>query len=174
MFEKYSYKQKVYALLFLFLIISITAYKRSFHPLFEVITEYKALSKKAADINKKAMSTNGLIKDVAYLDQIIGKDGITKEMVQQGIVSFAAKNSPEISISDLQPIHDFPEDDYRVITNQLDVTGKSNQLLKLAYDFEKKYTLSRIISMKFYTIKNNNKTEVLHLKMTFQNYENNK
>lgn len=174
MFEKYSYKQKNYALIILFFMLSITAYKRSFHDLFEVITTYKNTSKKAEDINKKTKNMDRLIKDVTYLDKIIGKEGITKEMVQQGIVSFASKNAPEVSISDLQPIHDYHEDDYRIITNQLDVTGNTDQLLKLAYDFEKKFNLSRIVSMNFYTTKNNNKSEVLHLKMIFQNYENNK
>lgn len=174
MFENYSYKRKFYALLGLFFILSVTAYKRSFHTLFDVVKEYRTLSKKADDINKKAKNTNGLMKDIAYLDKIIGKEGVTKEMVQQGIVSFASENSPEISINDLKPIHDFPEDNYHIITNQLDITGDSNQLLNLAYNFEKQFNLSRIVSMNFYTIKKNNKSEVLHLKMIFQNYENNK
>ena len=174
MFENYSYKQKFYALIVLFCMLSITAYKRSFHTLCYVINEYQILSKKADDINKKAKSTDGLTKDIGYLDKIIGKEGTTKEMVQQGIVSFGSENAPEVSISDLKPIHDFPEDDYHIITNQLDVTGNSNQLLNLAYNFEKKFNLSRMVSMHFYTTKKNNKSEVLHLKMIFQNYENNK
>ncbi|MDX6191310.1 hypothetical protein SGQ83_18290 [Flavobacterium sp. Fl-318] len=174
MFENYSYKQKFHALIVLFFMLSFTAYKRSFHTLFDVITEYRILSEKADNINKKAKNTNGLTRDLAYLDKIIGKEGVSKEMVQQGIISFASENSPGISISDLKPIHNFPEDDYHIITNQLDVTGNSNQLLKLAYDFEKKFNLSRIVSTSFYTTKNNNKSEVLHLKMIFQNYENNK
>jgi hypothetical protein len=174
MFENYSYKQKFYALGVLFCLLSITAYKRSFRPLFEVFNEYQTLSKKADEINKKAKNTDGLVKDIAYLDKIIGKEGTSKEMVQQGIVSFASENAPAVSINDLKPIHDFPEDDYHIITNQLDVTGNSNQLLSLAYNFEKKFNLSRIVSMNFYTTKKNNKSEVLHLKMIFQNYENNK
>lgn len=174
MFENYSYKQKFYALIILFFMLSITAYKRSFHTLFEVISEYKMLSKKADDINKKSKNTGTLTNDIAYLDKIIGKEGVTKEMVQQGIVSFASTNSNNISISDLKPIHDFPEDDYHIITNQLDVTGNANQLLELAYNFEKKFDFSRMVSQNFYTTKKNNKSEVLHLKMIFQNYENNK
>ncbi|MFB9108532.1 hypothetical protein [Flavobacterium gyeonganense] len=174
MFENYSYKQKFYALGVLFCLLSITAYKRSFHTLFDVISEYRILSKKADDINKKAKNTDGLTQDIAYLDKIIGKEGTTKEIVQQGIVSFASENAPAVSISDLKPIHNFPEDDYHIITNQLDVTGNSNELLGLAYSFEKKFDLSRIVSMNFYTTKKNDKSEVLHLKMIFQNYENNK
>lgn len=174
MFENYSYKQKFYALTALFFILSLTAYKRSFHALFDVVAEYRTLSKKADDINKKSKNTNEITKDIAYLDKIIGKEGVAKEIVQQGIVSFAAENDPQVSISDLKPIHDFPEDHYHIITNQLDLTGNSNQLLNLAYNFEKKFSLSRLVSMNFYTTKKNNKSEVLHLKMIFQNYENNK
>jgi Tfp pilus assembly protein PilO len=174
MFENYSYKQKFHALIIIFFMLSITAYKRSFYTLYEVVSEYRTLSKTVDDINKKAKNTGGLNKDISYLDKIMGKEGVSKEMVQQGIVSFASENSRGISINDLKPIHDFSEDDYHIITNQLDVTGNSNQLLKLTYDFEKNFNLSRIVSMNFYTAKKNNKSDVLHLKMIFQNYENNK
>ena len=174
MFENYSYKQKFYALIIIFCMLSVAAYKRSFHTLFEVVSEYRTLSKKAEDINKKSKNTGTLKNDVEYLNKIIGKEGITKEMVQQGIISFASTNSSGISINDLKPIHDFPEDNYHIITNQLDVTGNANQLLELAYSFEKNFNYSRMVSQNFYTIKKNNKSEVLHLKMIFQNYENTK
>jgi Tfp pilus assembly protein PilO len=171
MFEQYSYKKKLIALLLVFVMLTITAYKRSFSTLFQTISEYKALSLKVDELNKKSNNTNGLIKDLAHLDKIIGKDGTTKEMIQQEIVGFASKNHTGISINDVQPIHVFLDENYNVITNQIDVTGGANNLLQLAFDFEKKFDFSRIINMYFYTSKNNNKSDVLHLKMTFQNYE---
>lgn len=174
MFENYSHKQKFYALIVLFFLLSITAYKRSFRTLFEVVSEYRMLSKKADDINKKSKNASNLPKELAYLDKIIGKENVAKEIVQQEIISFVSNTAPEVSINNLASIHDFQEDDYHIITNQLDVTGNSNQLLNLAYNFEKKFNFSRIVSMNFYTTKKNNKSEVLHLKMIFQNYENNK
>ena len=135
------------------------------------IFEDNVLYSKIDELNKKANNTKGLIEDVAYLDKIIGKEGTTKEMIQQGIVSFASENHAGISIHEVQPIHVFLDENYTIITNQLDVTGGANQLLLLGYDFEKKFDLSRITSMNFYTTKNNNKSEVLHLKLIFQNYE---
>lgn len=173
MFEQYSYKKKCTALVVIFVMLSITAYKRSFKTLFEVIGEYKSLSAKVEGLNSKAKNTNGLMKDVAYLDKIIGKEGTSKEMVQQGLVSFASKKQ-NVSINDLQAIHVFSDENYTVVTNQLDITGGANPLLQLGYDFEKNFNLSRIVSMNFYTTKKNNNSEVLHLKMIFQNYENNK
>ncbi len=174
MFEQYSYKQKFSALLILFLMLCIAAYKRSFSQLIQTYKEHKVLSEKIADFSSKSNKLDALIKDVAVLDKVIGKAGQSKEVVQQEIISFASKKHPEVSISDLQPIHVFSDIDYKIVTNQLDVTGNANQLLRLAYDFEKEFSYSRIVSMHYYTIKKNNKTEVLHLKMIFQNYENNK
>lgn len=174
MFEKYSYKKKFTALLFIFVMLLITAYKRSFHTLIDVIRENKSLSEKTNTINKKSNNIDKLSQEINYLDRVIGKEGITKEMVQQGIINFASTEDPGISINDLKSSHVFTDENYRIISNQLDVTGNCNQLLALGYGFEKKFDYSRIVSMNFYTTKKNNTSEVLHLKMIFQNYENNK
>lgn len=173
MFEKYTYKQKCMALAVVFCMLSIAAYKRSFSTLFQVISEYNISSKKVADFEAKTKNSASLAKEIDYLNKTIGKEGVSKEEVQQEIISFAS-NHPAISINDLQPIHIFENENYRAITNQLDVTGNSNSLLALGYDFEKKFNFSRIVSMKYYTTKKNNKSDALHLKILFQNYENTK
>jgi hypothetical protein len=174
MFEKYSYKKKNLALLVLTFIIAITAYKRSFHTLIQVMKEYNTLSKKNEDVNKKSGNSNNLHKEVAYLDRIIGKEGVSKEAIQQEIVNFTSKRHPEVSINILEPIHLFQDENHTVITNQLDVTGNVNQLIQLGYDFEKNFSYSRIVNMHFYISKKNNKTDLLHFKIIFQNYEKNK
>src|SRR5258705_13285972 len=137
MFEKYSYKKRFLALLVLAFMIAITAYKRSFYTLIQVIKEHDSLSEKLENVNNKTGNTTSLIKEVAYLDRLIGKDGVSKEIVQQEIVNFTSKRHPKISINVLEPIHLFQDDKNTIITNQLDVTGNVNQLLQLGYDFEK-------------------------------------
>lgn len=174
MFNQYTFKQKFTALLVLFVLLGITAYKRSFSQLIQTYKEHQQLSEKMNDFNSKSGKMDALVKDVALMDRVIGKAGASKEVIQQEIMRFASEKHPQVSISELQPIHVFSDDDYQIVTNQLDVTGNANQLIKLAYDFEKEFTFSRIVSMQYYTTKKNNKTEVLHLKMIFQNYENNK
>lgn len=172
MFEKYSYKQKCMALLLVFLMLSVAAYRRSFSPLVQAISEHRALRQKTESINGKSKDLKSLEREIAWLDKEIGKGGVTKQMVQQGIVGFATKH-PGISINDLDPIHVFSDGSYNIITNQLDLTGKVNELMHLGYDFEKKFTLSRPVSMNFYTAKKNNQPAILHLKIIFQNYESN-
>jgi len=174
MFEKYSYKQKCLALAVLFVLLSVTAYKRSFSTLFEVMAEYRSLSAKAEDVGRKSQNTGRLTREIEWFDKVIGKEDVSKEQVQQGIVGFASQKQAGVSINDLQPIHLFSDENYNIITNQLDLTGKTGQLLALSYDFEKEFLLSRPVSMKYYMAKKNNKSEVLHLKIIFQNYENTK
>lgn len=174
MFEKYSYKKKFFALLVMTFIIAITAYKRSFSTLIQVIKEHNALSKKIEDVNQKAGNSSVLTKEVAYLDRLIGKEGVPKEVIQQEIVNFTAKRHPKVSINVLEPIHLFQDENHTIITNQLDVTGSINQLLQLGYDFERNFSDSRIVNMHFYLSKKNNKTDLLHFKIIFQNYEKNK
>lgn len=173
MFEQYTYKKKFIALGLVFVMLSITAYKRSFATLFEVIKENKELTNNVEQLNHKAKNSDKLIQEVAALDKLIGKEGMQSQEVQQQIVNFAT-NKANVSISDLQPIHIADDGNYVISTNQIDVTGNVNQLLQLGYAFEKDFDLSRLASMNLYTTKKNNKAEVLHLKMIFQNYGNTK
>lgn len=174
MFNQYSYKVKFQFLLVFFMMLSIAAYKRSFSNLIALYAENRSLKDKKELINSQRPNIANLNKEVENLDKLIGKEGVEKEKIQQEIINFLVKNGSAVSIFDLQPIHDFVQDDYQIDTFQLDLIGNYNQLLSLAYSFEKQFEYSKIISMKFYTDKRNNKTMTLHLKLIFQNYENNK
>ncbi len=169
MFEQYTYKQKFMALLIVFVMLSITAYKRSFSTLFQVMKENRELNNQVNQLANKAKNSDKLIQEVAALDKLIGKEGMQSQEVQQQIVNFATKNA-NVSISDLQPIHIADDGNYVISTNQIDVTGNVNQLLQTSYAFEQKFEWSRLASVNFYTIKKNDKLEALHLKMIFQNY----
>ena len=171
MFNQYTYKQKFTALLIVFCMLLVTAYKRSFSQLITSYSEYKTLSEKANEFNSKSKQFGKLTTDVASLDQIIGKGGKPKEIIQQEIISFIANKHSEVAINTIQPIHLFNDQSFAVVTNIIDLTGNSNQLLQTAYDFENNFNTSKIVSLQFYTEKKSDKEEKLHLKLIFQNYE---
>lgn len=173
MFEKYSYKQKTIALLILIVLLSITAYKRSFSNLISVYNENKNLIQLSEEINSKSKNIEKLSKDIVRLDNCLGNQDVASEEAQQEIVSFATLHKG-ISINNVQSIHVFEGENYKAYTNQLEVTGGINDLLVLAYDFETKFNLSRVINIQFYKIKKSNSNEQLYLKIVFQNYEMNK
>lgn len=172
-FEKYTYKTKVKALAVLFVLLSYTSYKRSFTSLISLIRENKELNEKANKVNNKPNDINNLNDQLMLLDRMIGGEVNNKEEIQHNIINFISRYSQDISIYNLDQMHEFEDSNYKIYTNQVDVTGEINHLLKLSYDFEKNFSSSKLISVNFYTQKENNKTDVLHLKMIFQNYENN-
>ncbi len=173
MFDQYSYKVKFKALIVIFILLAFTAYKKSFSTLISVIDENKTLTEKIENINAKSKNRASLKKEISLLNRYIGKQGNSQEITQQGILSFVSQNHPEVSVFDLQAIHSFNDQNFKITTNQLDVTGNVNQVLGVVNDFEKNFDLSKIISLNFYTNKKENKPTVLHLKIIFQNYENN-
>ncbi len=170
MFEQYTYKQKSIALVVVFLMLSYTAYKRSFKNLIEVYEENKELTKRSNDIVSKSKNLDILSMEIASYDKYLGNQNIARDVVQQEVIAFSTQHEG-ISINDLQAIHAFEGENYSIYTNQLDVTGNINDLLKLAYDFETKFNFSRVVSTNYYTVKKNNANEILHLKILFQNYE---
>lgn len=170
MFEQYTYKQKTIALLVLFVLLSITAYKRSFSNLIAAYKENKDLSKLSEEINSKSKNLEKLSKEIARYDSYLGVQNIASEIVQQEIVNFATLHEG-ISINNLESIHAFDGENYKIFSNQLVATGNVNNLLKLAYDFETNFNFSRVVSTTYYKVKKSNSSEQLHLKIVFQNYE---
>src|SRR6218665_53494 len=171
MFNQYSYKAKFKFLIVFFIILSVAAYRRSFSQAIALVQENYKLKEKKEVMKSQVPNIEAMEKEVAGLDRMIGREGTEKEKIQQEIIGFLLKNSVGVAINDLQPIHDFNSDGYQVFTYQVDLTGSYNQLLGLAYKFEKQFDYSKIVSLAFYTDKKNSKKETLHLKLIFQNYE---
>lgn len=172
MFDKYSYKIKFKALLVITCLLFLTAYKRSYSTLINVIQENRQLAQKENTLKKGSKDLSILTSEIENIDKIIGKESVNKEKIQHDIISFIAKH--KASISDMKPIHEFNDENHKIYTNEIDITGNLNQLMNLSYDFEKNFNYSRLISTSFYTSKKDNKSNILHLKMIFQNYENHK
>ena len=173
MFESYSYKKKFIALILIFCMLSVAAYRRSFKGLIEAYKENKNLKELSNNIKSKTDNIDDLRNKVFQYDKFLGNQNVSNDVIQQEIISYSTSHKG-ISIHELETTHVFEKENYRVLTNQLDVIGNINELLKLTYDFETKFNFSRIISTNFYVKKKNNSSEELHLKIIFQNYENNK
>jgi len=172
MFNQYSYKVKFKVLIVLFFMLSIAAYRRSFSSLIDAVKENRILKNKVESFSKKANSIGHLKSEINSLDRMIGREGVNKEKTQQELVNFLLENSNNVSIHNMQPIHEYTENNYKVYSYVIDLTGGITNLLNVAYNFEKNFEYSKIVSTKYYTEKKNNKFETLHLKIIFQKYEN--
>jgi len=171
MFENYTYKKKFIALILIFCILSVAAYKRSFRNLLEAYSENVNLKELSSSIKNKTNNIDELRIRLTQYDKFLGNQNVSNDVIQQEIVAFSTSHKG-ISINELKSTHVFENENYKIFTNQLDVVGSTNDLVKLTYDFETNFNFSRVISTNFYTKKKNNINEELHLKIIFQNYEN--
>ena len=174
MSENYSYKIKLKALIAIFIMLSIAAYRRSLSTLIDTIKEHQKLKNKVELMSKNTKNVDQLNAEITNLDKMIGKEGVTKEEIQQGIVDFIIKNNNGTTINDMKTTHECTDGSYKIHTYQVDLVGNCNQLMSTVYEFEQKFQLGKIVSTKYYTEKKEEKINMLHLMIIFQNYENNK
>ena len=169
-FANHSFKTKFYALIALFILLFCTAYKRSFSTFFSIWREHTTLSARSEEINTKIDGFRSLVQELDRLDTVIGNGAGSPEKVQQEIIGFVTQRN-SVTISNLQPIHQKENGRYRINTYQIDLSGTINDLVKLAYDFEKIFPHAKLVSLKFYSVKKPNVGDIPHLKIILQNYE---
>jgi hypothetical protein len=68
--------------------------------------------------------------------------------------------------------HKYSDQNYTIYSNVLEISGTFNELLETAYEFEKHFTYSKVVSTEFFTVKKGSDKKELHLIIIFQNYEN--
>ncbi|NRA13343.1 MAG: hypothetical protein HRT57_15460, partial [Crocinitomicaceae bacterium] len=103
-FDKYSFKQKNYAVALLTVLLIAVAYKKSFSGSLETIkyrTELNAKVEKAAHADEEIR-----IKqiEIMKLDRFIGKENSSVEKVQQGFLNFFAENAKDINVHQIDEV----------------------------------------------------------------------
>jgi len=173
MFKGVTYKKKFFAVVALFTILSITAYKRSFKMAFETVSFYTESKNNIEDNSNIHTNVTLLKNEINSLDQIIGKKAKNPEIVQNNILNFLSQQEINITLSKIENIHISSDSYFTVYSNIVSLNGSFNELLKTIYIFEKDFEYARIASLKFYVVRNRRtKTKELYNDIIFQNYEN--
>ncbi len=173
MFEKYSYKQKSYFLILFIVLLIATATKRSFYPLFCLVSENRNLKKEQANIAHGGKKLKSLIKEINVMETLIGKKINDTLSVQKSILDFVISKHQKLSIANLGQEHIWVNENFKIKTNQIELVGSLNELLNVVFECEKQFQYSRIVSSCFFLKKENDKKKILSLKIVFQNYEKN-
>lgn len=110
--------------------------------------------------------------EIKGLDNIIGGHSINPQDVQQGILDFLSNTGLNVNIVSIEDVHLFPDKDFLIYSNQIELEGSYSNLIHLLYETEKNFKNSRVVSAKFYSKKNyNTNKQNLFLKIILQNYE---
>lgn len=173
MFENFTYKQKLFGLIIVAILLFITANKRSFQVTRRAYNQVDDLQKKLEYVNASTTSLSQMQSELNLYDKIIGKQGVGPEEVQQKILDFTTTFA-NIKVSGMEEIHTAESNGFNIITNQLVLEGDYNSLIEILYEFEKSFHFSNIVNISFLKEKEyKTRKNKLRVKIIFQNYEKN-
>lgn len=148
-FDKYSYKQKNYALALLSVLLLAVAYKRSFSVTMETLTIRQELEDKVVRASSADQEIRLKYGEIATLNRYLGEENNTVEKVQQGFLNFFAKNAENISVYQIDEVLNFKHPDFEINTHRIVLKGDFINTLKFLYKLEKNFALAKILNIKF-------------------------
>lgn len=175
MFNNLTYKQKCIAIVVVFVVLLMAAYKKTIRQAFAAKNQLNHVEQQLLNVDHSYNTLYSLKREVAVLDNIIGGGNLNPELVQQSILDFITNKTVAANIVKIEDVHVFSDKDFKVYSNQIEIEGAFNTLVELLYAIEKEFKASRITSSSIYSKKNyrTNRTK-LYLKLVLQNYEKNK
>lgn len=174
MFNQLTYKQKFFAVILIFVLLGLATYKKTYKQLFSANTELRHVEQKLSTAQGSYDQVIYLKNELNYLDAIIGGNNKAED-VQQQLLDFIIKSNIEVNVITISDVHIFEENEFNIVTNQIELSGNYEDLVSLLYKIEKEFNNSRVSNIEFYSKKNyRTNTKKLFLKITLHNYEKNK
>jgi len=173
MFDKYTFKQKNRALLVIFILLAFASYKRSFVLSIIANEEIKQQELNLSKVDNSEESLQQLIYSISSLDKTIGKTNLKPDKIQQEILNALATYSKiyNVSLESIEETHSYKNVDFSVLSNEVILEGRFNNMTKMIYDLELNFQFARLINVEFYKKKilSTKKTK-LYAKILFQHY----
>lgn len=173
MFDKYTFQQKNRALLIIFILLAVVFYKRSLILTFMAKDEIKQQEINLANINNLDSDLSVLSQTVNVLDKTIGKSNLKPDKIQQEILNSIANLSTkyQINLEEIEETHEYKTVDFSILSNEVILEGRYNDLVSAIYDLELNFEYARLINVEFYKKKivSTKKTK-LYAKILFQHY----
>ncbi|MFC5048350.1 hypothetical protein [Aquimarina hainanensis] len=154
------------------IMLGYTANKRSFAITREARTVLLESREKLEKATNSRQRINGLTKELAYLDEVIGKQAANPDIVQQEIINTFTKVGGQIELVKLEEVHTAQDAYFKVYSNRLVLSGDYESLIRATYAYEKDFEYSRVVSCHFYVVKDpRTQRKKLYEQIIFQNYE---
>lgn len=164
-----SYRQHNYAVLIIFCILVFISYITNISVSIKSYKEYIRLSNKLENVRS---ATADLLKYQSETKRL--KEGVQKpysrEDLLENIISFCREHS--LLIKNFPDSKRIVENNYPIITNEIEVQGSFSGIIELAYMVEQEKRLSSISSLVFDIEKDkNNHQPYLHVTLVLRNIE---
>lgn len=170
-FDKYSYKQKNYALAILSVLLIAVSYKRAFSVSVET-SEYKQeLEDKLIVAESADQDIRTKQEQLAKLNLMLGEENNTIEKVQQGFLNFFALNTEELEVHEISEVLNYKHPDFSINTHRIVLKGDYLNTLDFIYKLERDFKLAKILNTTFEYKKYNSEEEKdLYTTLLIQNY----
>ena len=171
-FDKYTYKQKNYALLLLGVLLIAVAYKRSFKTTLETRAYKQEIEEKIRAAKYASQNIKSIQQALLQLNKVIGKENITIEKVQQGFLNFFARRSQHLTVYQIDEVLSYRHPDFTVLTHRVVLRGNFIDALKFIYALEKEFDQAKLLNVSFeYKKMNADQGEDLYTVLLLQNSE---
>jgi len=173
MFDKYTFKQKNKVLLLIFILLALASYKRSFVLSLLAKEEIKLQDDNLSKVNSSESNLQQLVYSISILDKTIGKSNLKPDKIQQEILNSLAilSNKYNVNLESIDETHIHKNVDFSILSNEVILEGRFNNLTQLIYDLELNFEFARLINVEFYKKKiSSTKKTKLYAKILFQHY----
>lgn len=170
-FDKYSYKQKNYALIVLVVLLLAVVYKRSILPMQELLAYRQELTTKLSSASSVLQDIRSTQQQLRSLNQYIGKENNSVEKVQQGFLNFFHQKSSDLSVFQIDEVHTYRHPDFSIKTHRIVLRGSYTASIRFIYDLETRFDLARVVSVSYQELKlANEENSALYTTILLQNY----
>ncbi len=170
-FDKYSFKQKNYAVALLTVLLIAVAYKKAFSISIETVTYRTELREKMEKASHADQDIRSRQIEIMKLDRFLGKENSSVEKVQQGFLNFFARNAKNLSVYQIDEVLNFKHPDFEINTHSIVLRGDYISTLNFIYALETSFPLGKILNIKFeYRRPSSEDKEALYTTLLMQNY----
>ena len=172
--DQFTYRQKNYALLGIFVLMLIVCYKRSFVLTIAAQNEIELQETQLQTAENAQSEIEILQMQIVQLNNNIGKTDLEPDKVQQRIMGEISELSEEVNtrVESLQRTHVFQTVDYNIYSNQIAVEGGFQGILEVAYQMENGFDYARLTNVAIYKEKDHSqKKTILYGSFLFQHFK---
>lgn len=176
MFDRFTYRQKNYGLLLMFVLMIMVSYKRSFVLTLNAMDEIEQQEKQKTATVSAQSDLETLQIEIAQLNKNIGRSDIEPDKVNQEILSEISRFSKdhEVNLEALEETHSFKTVDFTIFSNLISVEGTFNGILSLVWHMENRFQYARLTNVDLYKEQDfTNKKTKLYANLLFQHYRQN-
>lgn len=170
-FDKYSYKQKNYALLVIVILLLAVTYKKSISITMETRTYRSELENQLTFAETAGSQIRIKQASINQLNRLLGKENSSVEKVQQGFLNFFAQRANGLQVYKIDEVIRFKHPDFTINTHQVVLKGGYLNVVSFLYKLEKDFDLARLTNVSFnYQKMNSEEPEALYTTILIQNY----